>query len=114
MGIEQVIQVRRSLLCGALSLLSIAAGNARAARRQPRLSREHALLAEATSYLLDHFRTHGSVLAGPVSLLQRRYSLEYGDALALAAKLEEQQIWSIYRDGAGMRCARRGARALHA
>jgi hypothetical protein len=50
------------------------------------------------------------VIAGPVSLLQREYGLGYGQALELAAQLEQAQVWTVFRDAGGMRCARRQIR----
>jgi hypothetical protein len=113
MAIASVIGVRRTLLRGALSLLDIAASGARDALAQehPRRSREQEQLAQATAFVEGHFRQHGDVLVGPISLLQRRYCLAYGAALELAARLEETQVWSVYRDASGMRCARKVGRA---
>jgi hypothetical protein len=113
MAIASVIEVRRTLLRGALSLLGVAASGAREvlAQERPRRSREQLLLAQASAFVEEHFGQHGDVLVGPISLLQRRYCLAYGTALDLAAQLEEAQVWSVYRDASGMRCARKVGRA---
>jgi hypothetical protein len=113
MAIASVIEVRRTLLRGALSLLGVAASGAREALAQerPRRSREQQLLAQASDFLGAHFGQHGDVLVGPISLLQRRYCLGYGAALELSAQLEDAQVWSVYRDASGMRCARKVGRA---
>ncbi len=99
---------RKLLVRGALSLLGSAASGS--VRGRPRPSREQLLLLDAGAFLREHFRTHGDVLAGPVSLLQRRFDLGYGEALALAGRLEQERVWVIYRDSAGMRCAHRPGR----
>lgn len=108
MAIGSVIEVRRTLLRGALSLFGIAAGSAAAeARARPRRTREDLLLDEARAFLDQHFARHGALLIGPVSTLQRRFSLDYGPAVTLAARLEEAGAWTVFHDAAGMRCARR-------
>ena len=109
MTIGSVIDVRRKLLCGALSLFGIAASGAAIARSQPRVrrSRDELLLDEAIGWIALQFGRHGDLLVGPISTLQRRFGLDYGPALALAARLEEAQVWTVFRDTAGMRCARR-------
>lgn len=66
------------------------------------------LLGDASEYLAGIFDQHGPVIVGPISLLQRHFSLGYGRAIALALNLEKLNVWSIYHDGAGMRSARRG------
>jgi hypothetical protein len=113
MAIASVIEVRRTLLRGALSLLCVAASGAREAlaHDRPRRSREQQLLAQAGDFVGEHFAQHGEVLVGPISLLQRRYCLSYGAALDLAAQLEDAQVWAVYRDASGMRCARKAGRA---
>jgi hypothetical protein len=113
MAIATVIEVRRTLLRGALSLLGVAASGAREvlAQERPRRTREQQLVEQARAYVEDHFRQHGDVLVGPISLLQRRYCLAYGPALELSARLEDAQVWAVYRDASGMRCARRVGRA---
>jgi hypothetical protein len=113
MAIASVIEVRRTLLRGALSLLGVAGCGARdaLARQRPRRTREQVLEAQATGFVQEHFRQHGDVLVGPISLLQRRYCLAYGAALELSARLEEAQVWSVYRDASGMRCAHKVGRA---
>jgi hypothetical protein len=112
MAIASVIEVRRTLR-DALSLLGVAASGARDALAQERgrRIREQDQVAQATSFVEGHFRQHGDVLVGPISLLQRRYCLAYGAALELAAQLENAQVWSVYRDASGMRCARKVGRA---
>jgi hypothetical protein len=104
---------RRNLLLGALSLLGLAAGGARAARAPapPRRTQEQILQEQAASFLDACFGQHGDVLVGPISLLQREYRLGYGAALDLAARLEEAQVWSVFHDASGMRCARKLVRA---
>jgi DNA segregation ATPase FtsK/SpoIIIE-like protein len=111
MAIASVIEVRRNLLRGALTLLGLAASGAREAQARPRRNRADDLLAEAASFVDAQFRQHGELVAGPISLLQRQYGLGYGAALDLAARLEEGQVWSVYRDAGGMRCARKVLRA---
>lgn len=116
MAIGSVIAVRRTLLRGALSLFGIAAGGAAAETRahvrvQGRRSREELLLDEARAFLDQHFARHGELLIGPVSTLQRRFSLDYGPAVTLAARLEEAGAWTVFHDAAGMRCARRAGAA---
>jgi DNA segregation ATPase FtsK/SpoIIIE-like protein len=108
-----VIEVRRSLLRGAFALLGLAASSATEARIAPRArrrSRDELLYEQAWSFVQQHFDAHGDVIAGPVSLLQRAYSLEYAKALELSAQLEAAQVWSVFRDAGGMRCARRQVR----
>jgi hypothetical protein len=109
MAIGSVIEVRRNLLRGALSLLGIAASGAAAARIAPRARRrrEDLLLDEAVAWLELQFARHGELLVGPISTLQRRFGLDYGPAVELAGRLEDAQVWTVFRDGAGMRCARR-------
>jgi hypothetical protein len=103
-------EVRRSLLRGAIALFGLAAGSAGQARNAPRArrrSRDEVLYEQAWYFVEQQFEQQGDVIAGPVSLLQRRFGLDYGHALALAGQLEQAQTWSVFRDGAGMRCARR-------
>jgi hypothetical protein len=116
MAIASVIEVRRTLLRGALTLLGIAASGAREAHASaggacPRRSREELLVAQAAAFVDTQFEQHGELLVGPISLLQRRYCLAYGAACDLAAKLEDAQVWCVYRDASGMRCARKAVRA---
>jgi hypothetical protein len=113
MAIASVIEVRRTLLRGALTLLESAANGARDALAQehPRRTRERERLAQAAGFVEAHFRQHGDVLVGPISLLQRRYCLSYGAAHELAEQLSDAQVWSVYRDASGMRCARKIGRA---
>jgi len=113
MAIGSVIEVRRNLLRGALSLLGIAAGAAAEGRAQARARRtpEALLLDQARAFLAQQFEQHGDLLVGPVSTLQRRFALDYGPAVALAARLEEAHVWAVFHDTAGMRCARRVAAA---
>jgi hypothetical protein len=108
MAIGSVIEVRRSLLRGACSLFGFTAPGAGAAgsRTRPRLTREEERLAQATAFLDLHFARHGELIIGPVSLLQRQFDLDYAQALELAAQLEAAHVWSVFRDGCGMRCAR--------
>jgi DNA segregation ATPase FtsK/SpoIIIE-like protein len=106
-------EVRRSLLRGAFALFGLAAGSAAQARIAPRArrrSRADELYENALTLVQAHFDQHGDVIAGPVSLLQREYGLGYGKALELAAQLEQAQVWTVFRDAAGMRCARRQIR----
>lgn len=109
MAIGSVIEVRRTLLRGALSLLGIAASGAVEARAQarPRRTREELLFDQARAFLDEQFRQHGDLLIGPVSTLQRRFALDYGPAVTLAARLEDAHVWAVFHDSAGMRCARR-------
>jgi DNA segregation ATPase FtsK/SpoIIIE-like protein len=111
MAIASVIVVRRNLVRGALTLLGRAASGAREAQSRPRLTREQSLLAQAAGFVEAQFRQHGELVVGPISLLQRQYGLGYGAALDLAAGLEDAQVWSVYRDASGMRCARKVVRA---
>lgn len=113
MAIGSVIEVRRTLLRGALTLFGMAAAGAADARRQPRLrrSREDVLFDEARAHLALHFDRHGDLVVGPISTLQRRFGLDYGPAVTLAARLEEAGVWTVFHDTAGMRCARRVAAA---
>ncbi|GAB3428227.1 hypothetical protein NX773_06090 [Massilia solisilvae] len=113
MSIQSVTQVRRSLLRGAFALIGLAAGTAAQARTAPRArrrSRDEMLYEQALNLVQQHFDQHGDVIAGPVSLLQRQYGLGYGQALELAGQLEQAQVWTVFRDAAGMRCARRQIR----
>ena len=113
MAIGSGIEVRRTFLRGALALFGVAAAGAADARRQPRVrrTREDVLFDEARAHLALYFARHGDLVIGPISTLQRRFGLDYGPALALAARLEEAQVWTVFRDTAGMRCARRVAAA---
>ncbi|MFL6674379.1 MAG: hypothetical protein ACJ8LG_13935 [Massilia sp.] len=116
MAIASVIEVRRTLLRGALTLLGMAASGAREAQAKAggasaRRSRDELLLAQAAAFVDTQFGQQGELLVGPISLLQRRYCLAYGAALDLAAKLEDAQVWCVYRDATGMRCARKVLRA---
>jgi DNA segregation ATPase FtsK/SpoIIIE-like protein len=108
MAITTVIEVRRNLLRGALTLLGI---GERAAPAGARPTREDALLTQAAGLVEARLRQHGELVVGPISLLQREYDLGYGAALELAARLEAAQVWSVYRDASGMRCARKAGRA---
>jgi DNA segregation ATPase FtsK/SpoIIIE-like protein len=113
MTIETVTQVRRSILRGAFALFGLAASSATQARatpRQRRRSRDEMLYEQAWDFINAHFEQHGDVIAGPVSLLQRQYGLGYAQALDLAARLEQAQVWTVFRDAGGMRCARRQVR----
>jgi DNA segregation ATPase FtsK/SpoIIIE-like protein len=113
MTIQSTTQLRRSLLRGAFALFGLAAANAAEARIAPRArrrSRDEVLYEQAWEFVQQHFEAHGDMLVGPVSLLQRQYGLDYGQALELADKLEQAQVWTVYRDASGMRCARRQVR----
>jgi DNA segregation ATPase FtsK/SpoIIIE-like protein len=106
-------EVRRSLLRGAFALFGLAASSAtqeRIAARARRRSRAEELYDNAWQMVQTHFDQHGDVIAGPVSLLQRQYGLGYAQALELAAQLEQAQVWTVFRDAGGMRCARRQIR----
>jgi hypothetical protein len=110
-------EVRRSILRGAFALFGLAASSAAQSRsavhcapRARRRSRAEELYANAWTLVQAHFDQHGDVIAGPVSLLQREYGLGYGQALELAAQLEQAQVWTVFRDTGGMRCARRQIR----
>ena len=109
MHIESAITVRavrRNLLQGALSLLGVGVdAGTRPARRR---NREQSLRERATAHVYAQFGEHGAVIAGPISLLQREFHLGYQAALDLAEQLEEDAVWTVFRDGSGMRCARRG------
>jgi DNA segregation ATPase FtsK/SpoIIIE-like protein len=108
-----VTQVRRTLLRGAFALFGLAASSAARAQTAPRArrrSRDEELYAQAWTFVQEHFEQGGDVIAGPVSLLQRQYGLGYGQALELAGQLEQAQVWTVFRDAAGMRCARRQIR----
>lgn len=109
MQIESVIAVRRNLLRGALSLLGVAAVASAEAGSRParRRSREQTLRERATAHVYAQFGEHGAVIVGPISLLQREYKLGYQAALDLADQLEQDAVWTVFRDGSGMRCARR-------
>lgn len=110
MTIGTVIDMRRSLLRGAFALFGLAAasaGEARMAHKPRRRSRDEMLFEQAAAFIDGRFNEHGDVIAGPVSLLQRQYGLGYGQALDLADKLEQAQVWAVYRDVGGMRCARK-------
>jgi DNA segregation ATPase FtsK/SpoIIIE-like protein len=112
MTIESAVGVRRSLLRGAFALFGLAAssaGQARIAPRARRRSRDEVLYEQAWTFVQRQFDEHGDVIAGPVSLLQRQYGLGYGQALELAGQLEQAQVWNVFRDAGGMRCARRQA-----
>lgn len=105
--------VRRSLLRGAFALFGLAASGAAEARIAPRprrRSRAEQLYADAWTFVQAQFDQQGDVIAGPVSLLQRKYGLGYSQALELSAQLEQAQVWSVFRDAGGMRCARRQIR----
>jgi DNA segregation ATPase FtsK/SpoIIIE-like protein len=65
------------------------------------------LLADAAAYIEEIFQQRGAVIVGPVSLLQRHFSLGYGRAIRLTAALEKLNAWSIFHDASGMRSARR-------
>lgn len=111
MTTQTVTTVRRSLLRGAFALLGIAASSAGQARSMPaarRPSRDELLFDRAAALVAAQFERQGDVIVGPVSLLQREERLGYGEALALAARLEQAGLWQVFRDAAGMRCARRG------
>jgi DNA segregation ATPase FtsK/SpoIIIE-like protein len=110
---QTAIEVRRSILRGAFALFGLAASSAAQSRMAPRArrrSRADELYANALAMVQGHFEQHGDVIAGPVSLLQREYRLGYGQALELAAQLEQAQVWTVFRDAGGMRCARRQIR----
>jgi len=110
MTIGTVIEMRRSLLRGAFALFGMAAASASEARvshKPRRRSRDEMLFEQAVDFIGAQFDEHGDVIAGPVSLLQRRYGLDYGQALDLAGKLEQAQVWAVFRDVGGMRCARK-------
>jgi DNA segregation ATPase FtsK/SpoIIIE-like protein len=109
---QTVTQVRRSLLRGAFALIGLAASSATQAAtpRARRRSRDELLYEQAWTFVQEHFDRVGEVIAGPVSLLQRQYGLGYGQALELAGQLEQAQVWTVFRDAAGMRCARRQIR----
>jgi DNA segregation ATPase FtsK/SpoIIIE-like protein len=110
---QTVTQVRRSLLRGAFALIGLAASSATQAAAAPRArrrSRDEVLYEQAWTFVQEHFDRAGEVIAGPVSLLQRQYGLGYGQALELAGQLEQAQVWTVFRDAAGMRCARRQIR----
>lgn len=110
MSQHAVTEVRRSLLRGAFALFGIAASSAAGARIAPRRSRDEQRYEQAWAFVQSQFDQHGDVIAGPVSLLQRRYGLGYGEALDLAEQLEKAQVWTVFRDAGGMRCARRQIR----
>jgi hypothetical protein len=106
-------EVRRSILRGAFALFGLAASSAAQSRIAPharRRTRAEEQYASAWNLVQAHFDLHGDVIAGPVSLLQREYGLGYGQALELAAQLEQAQVWTVFRDAGGMRCARRQIR----
>jgi hypothetical protein len=108
-----VTEVRRSLLRGAFALFGLAAGSAAQARIAPRAgraSRDELLYQQALALVEQQFEAHGDMIAGPVSLLQRTYALDYARALGLAAQLQDAQVWTVFRDASGMRCARRQLR----
>lgn len=110
---QSTTQVRRSLLRGVFALFGLAAATAAEARIAPRArrrSRDEMLYEQAWDFMQQHFGAHGDVIVGPVSLLQRQFGLGYGEALDLAGKLEQAQVWTVYRDASGMRCARRQVR----
>jgi hypothetical protein len=109
MQIESVIAVRRNLLRGALALFGVAASATVEAGERParRRKREPTLRQRATAHVYAQFGQHGAVIAGPISLLQREYHLGYQAALDLAAQLEQDAVWTVFRDASGMRCARR-------
>lgn len=71
------------------------------------------LLGDAREFLADIFARRGPVIVGPISLLQRHFSLGYGRAITLAVNLEKLNVWSIYHDRAGMRSARKGPENGH-
>lgn len=113
MHIESAITVRavrRNLLQGALSLLGVTAGASVEAgtRSVRRRNREQTLRERATAHVYAQFGEHGAVIAGPISLLQREFYLGYQAALDLADQLEQDAVWTVFRDASGMRCARRG------
>ncbi len=111
MSQHTVTDVRRSLLRGAFALFGLAASGAADARLSPRRrSRDEQLYEQALALVQAHFDRHSDVIAGPVSLLQREYRLDYAQALDLADKLEQAQVWTVFRDAGGMRCARRQIR----
>lgn len=111
MSQHTVTEVRRSLLRGAFALFGLAAGGAADARVSPRRrSRDEQLYEQAWSLVQSQFDQQGEVIAGPVSLLQRQFGLGYGQALDLAEQLEKAQVWTVFRDAGGMRCARRQIR----
>jgi DNA segregation ATPase FtsK/SpoIIIE-like protein len=109
MANASVIEVRRNLLRGALTLFGLGASGA--AHSRPRRTRAQILLDQAAEFVDAQFRQHGALVVGPISLLQRQYGLGYSAALDLAAGLEDAQVWSVYRDATGMRCARKVIRA---
>lgn len=114
MTTNSVAAVRRSLLRGAFALFGIAASSAGRARALPparRPSRDELQFDRAAALVAAQFERQGDVIVGPVSLLQREYRLGYGEALALADRLERAGLWLVFRDATGMRCARRGINA---
>jgi len=111
---QTVTNARRSLLRGAFALFGIAASSACRARALPparRPSRDELLFDRAAVLVATQFERQGDVIAGPVSMLQREHHLGYGEALALADRLERAGLWQVFRDAGGMRCARRGTDA---
>jgi hypothetical protein len=109
MQTSPVADVRRGLLRGALGLIGLAFGGPgkAAQHKRPARAAPDGLLAQASVFVDAYFQTHGNVVAGPVSLLQRNYHLGYGTACQLAAELESAQVWTVFHDTSGMRCARK-------
>lgn len=66
---------------------------------------DDSLMLAAIPYIDEAVRMRGAVVVGPVSLLQRHLSLGYKRAIMLAADLERMNVWTVYHNQAGERCA---------
>lgn len=107
MTISPVAKQRRCALARISTLIAMALCGA-AEARQPAVPAPSSdpLLADASAYIEGIFQSRGAIIVGPVSLLQRHFSLGYGRAISLAAALEELNVWTIFHDESGMRSAR--------
>jgi hypothetical protein len=98
------------LMSDFMPLLRIAGGDtSTGAMDDPADQGEAPLLAsdleQATAWIARLRQQQITVLAGPVSRLQREFRLGYGRACALAQCLEQHGEWTIFVDGAGARSA---------
>lgn len=107
MIISTVGKQRRSALLRISAMIGTALFGATAANPSSAAVPHDPLLADAAAYIEGIFEQGGAVIVGPVSLLQRHFSLGYGRAIRLAAELENRKAWTIFHDAAGMRSARR-------
>ncbi|MGZ8287778.1 MAG: hypothetical protein ACXW2U_02475 [Telluria sp.] len=55
-------------------------------------------IAQAEAFIAEARHAGGSLIDGPVSMLQVRFSLGYGRACALAERLEQLGVWRVFLD----------------